>query len=214
MRQRTITWTSTPPVCSGQCYMTAKGENMERKSPKISALRFLFGLVAASWKYRITSNTFCCPTCLLPTKRLNRWSFEIIIMSLREWELKIHLCLSLVLKSPLWILFPAYLKLNYLSDFCSSSSGMIVLLPSVPGDLSWPKCNRSHKVQDETSQCWCWLDQWTLTFTLPLYRNSFSLEPRFPNNYLDSCLTTSQQLQQLILLLLHWLFHFPSPLNQ
>lgn len=115
-------------------------ENMEIKSPKISALRFLFGLVAASWKYRITSDTFCCPTCLLPTKWLNRWSFEIIIMSLRQWELKIHLCLSLVLKSPLWILFPAYLNLNYLSDFCCSSSGVIVLLPSVPGDPFWSKC--------------------------------------------------------------------------
>lgn len=135
--------------------MTAKGGNMEIKSPKISALEFLFGLVAASWKYRITSDTFCCPACLLPTKRLNRWSFEIIvIMSLRQWELKIHLCLSLVLELLARILFLAYLELNYLSDFCSSS-GTIVLLSSVQWPL-WSKWNRSNKVQDGTSQCLRW----------------------------------------------------------
>lgn len=110
--------------------MTAKGENMEIKSPKTSALRFLFGLTAASWKYSIISNTFCCPTRLLPTKWLNRESFEMIT-SLRQWELKIHLCLSVVLKSLAWILFPAYLKLNYLSYFCSSSPSIIVLFPCV-----------------------------------------------------------------------------------
>lgn len=161
------------------------------KSPKISALGFLFGLVAASWKYRITRDTFCCPTRLLPTKRLNRWSFEITMMSLRQWELKIHLSLSLVLKSLAWILFPAYLKLNYLWDLCSSSSGIAVLLPSVHGDPFWSKHTRSHEVQDGASRCLWWLDQLTLTFALPTYWSSFPLEPRFPNRYLDSCLTTS-----------------------
>lgn len=121
---------------------------------------------------------------------MTKQSFEIIMMSLRQWELKIHLCLTLVLKSSSWILFSVYLRCDYLSDFCSSS-GIIGLLPSVHSDLLWSKCNRSHKVQDETSHRLCCLDQWTLTFSLPRYRNSFPLEPRFPNPYLDSCLTTS-----------------------
>lgn len=113
------------------------------------------------------------------------------MMSLRQWELKIHLRLSLVLKSLAWILFPAYLKPNYLWDLCCCSPGTAVLLPPVHSDPFWPKRTRSHKAQDGASWCSCWLDPLTLTFVLPTYWNSLPLEPRFPNHYLDSCLTAS-----------------------
>lgn len=50
------------------------------------------------------------------------------------------MCLILVLKPLRWILFPVSLKLNYLSDFRSSFSSIIVIVPSVHSDPFWSKC--------------------------------------------------------------------------